>query len=143
MKRTFAGLGLTAALLVAASGAQADDIEYRQAVYKAIGGHMTALVNIIRQDVPHTDDVAVHAEGIADLAPLTRHIFPEGSGEGDTEALPEIWEDPEGFEERRQAFEDAAQQVNNAAGGPMRQFVGAFQELGDTCKDCHDNYREE
>lgn len=126
-----------------ASNAQADEgaIQYRQAVFQAIGGHMTALVRIVRREVAHTDDIAVHANGIADLAPLTAHIFPEGSGEGRTDALPAIWSNPDGFAQRREAFVEAAEGLRAAAGGPMGPFVGAFQTLGGTCSGCHDNFR--
>lgn len=126
-----------------AASAQADEgaIEYRQAIYHAIGGHMTALVKIIRREVPHTDDTTVHANGIADLAPLTEHLFPAGSGEGQTDALPAIWKNPDDFARRRDAFIEAAEGLRAAAGGPMGPFVSAFQTLGGTCSDCHDNYR--
>lgn len=128
-----------------ATSAQADEgaIEYRQAIFQAIGGHMTALVKIIRREVPHTDDVAVHANGIADLAPITTHIFPEGSGEGQTDALPAIWSNPEDFDRYREDFIEAAEGLRVAAGGPMGPFVEAFQTLGGSCSDCHDNFRAE
>ncbi len=121
--------------------ANSGDIQYRQAVFQAIGGHMTALVRIVRREVPHTDDAAVHAAGIADLAPLTRHIFPEGSGEGRTDALPAIWNNADDFARRRDAFIEAAEALRGVAGGPMGEFVPAFQNLGGTCQGCHDNYR--
>jgi cytochrome c556 len=126
-----------------AAPAQANDgaIQYRQAVFQAIGGHMTALVRIVRREVAHTDDITVHANGIADLAPLTAHIFPEGSGEGRTDALPAIWRNADDFARRREAFVEAAEGLRAAAGGPMGEFVGAFQTLGGTCSGCHDNFR--
>lgn len=126
-----------------AANAQADEgaIQYRQAIFQAIGGHMTALVRIVRREVAHTDDITVHANGIADLAPLTAHIFPAGSGEGRTDSLPAIWSNPDDFARRRDAFIEAAEGLRAVAGGPMGPFVGAFQTLGGTCSGCHDNYR--
>jgi len=128
-----------------AASAHADEgaIEYRQAIFQAIGGHMTALVKIVRREVAHTDDMAVHANGIADLAPLTTHIFPEGSGEGQTDALPAIWSNPDDFARRSDAFIEAAEGLRVAASGPMGPFVSAFQTLGGSCSDCHDSYRAE
>lgn len=125
------------------ASAQADSgaIEYRQAVFQAIGGHMQALVRIVRRQVDHSDDIAVHAAGIADLAPLTGHIFPAGSGDGRTDALPAIWNNADDFARRRDAFIEAAEGLRQAAGGPMGEFVSAFQNLGGTCQGCHDNYR--
>ncbi len=143
MKHAVVAGALVALLGTFALPATADDdaIKYRQAIFKAIGGHMTALVGIVRQEVPHGDDRAVHAAGMAGLAPLTHHIFPEGSGAGRTDALPAIWSDASGFADRRQAFIDAANGLNAVADGSMRDFVGAFQRLGQSCQGCHENYR--
>lgn len=143
MKHAAAFGALTILLGALAVQAEANQgaIEYRQAVFQAIGGHMTALVRIVRREVPHTDDMAVHAAGIADLAPLTQHIFPEGSGDGRTDALPAIWNNADDFNRRRDAFIEAAEALRGAAGGPMNQFMPAFQNLGGTCQGCHDNYR--
>jgi cytochrome c556 len=143
-KKRSAG-ALTGALVLAGSALVASaaegDIEYRQSVYSSIGGHMSAMSAILKQEVPHTVDLAVHANGIANLAPLTMHLFPEGSGDGRTKAKAAIWENPEDFAEKRQNFIDAAAALGDVAGADMETFVGAFRELGGTCKACHDDYK--
>ena len=70
-----------------------------------------------------------------------RCCFHSGSGDGKTEALPAIWENPEDFAERLDAFREAANGLRAAAetGGDM---AAAIQQLGQACKGCHDNYRE-
>ena len=134
---------LSAALL--ASGAQAADegaAEYREAIFEAIGGHMSAMVGIIKGEVPHRQDLALHAKGIAALAPVTQHIFPADSYIEGGHAKAEIWSDPETFAERRQNFLEAAAAIGAVAdSGDQAAFMGAFKTLGGTCKGCHDDFR--
>lgn len=134
---------LSAALL--ASGAQAADegaAEYREAIFEAIGGHMSAMVGIIKGEVPHRQDLALHAKGIAALAPVTQHIFPADSYIEGGHAKAEIWSDPDAFGERRQNFLDAAAALGAVAdSGDQAAFMGAFKTLGGACKGCHDNFR--
>lgn len=140
----FSAMTLTAAIagLAAAVPALASEgaAEYREHVMEAKGGHMQAMVDILKQKVPHTEHLALHANAMADLADICFTLFPEGSEGGD--ALPAIWENPDDFQEKLEAFSTAAdglKQTVNTGGdiGP------AFQQLGQACKSCHDKYRAE
>ena len=117
------------------------DIDYREHTMEAIGGHMQALADILRGKVRHEEHLSVHAAALASLAEIAWKLFPPGSGDGETEALPAIWENPEDFKERLDAFREAANGLRAAAetGGDM---PAATQQLGQVCKGCHDNYRE-
>lgn len=132
-----------AVLLVSGAAAHADQgaIDYRQSVYSSIGGHMGGISGILKREVPHTGDLGVHARGIAELAPLTLHLFPAGSDEGRTKAKAAIWEDPDTFASRRQDFIDAATDLGAADPADMESFVGAFRTLGGACKACHDDFK--
>ncbi|HSG89056.1 MAG TPA: cytochrome c [Pseudomonadales bacterium] len=133
-----AGLSLGAALPGAADQGL---IDYRQAVYKSIGGHMSAIAGVLKREAPHVGDLPMHARGIAELAPLTLHLFPEASADGRTEALAAIWEDPDAFDEKRSDFIEAATAFGAVADADMDTYVGAFRTLGGTCKGCHDNFK--
>ena len=97
---------LAAGLLATSAVADEGAMEYREHSMEAIGGHMQAMVDIIRQKVPHTSHMALHADAMADLAGITGTLFPEGSEGGD--ALPEIWSNPEDFAAKVAAFDTAA-----------------------------------
>ena len=116
--------------------------KYRHHTMHAIGGHMQAIVDILRRDVPHTDHLPVHAGALAALAEITPTLFPPGSGGLDSEALPAIWENPEDFAKRVDAFREAAANLNDVArkGGALGPAV---KQTGQTCKGCHDQYRAE
>lgn len=148
MKRFLTILGtasVTGLLLGTALPAAADQgaIDYRQAIYKSIGGHMSAISGILKREVPHTDDLALHARGLADLAPVTEHIFPEGSADGRTKARAAIWEDAEDFDAKRSDFINAAAALGDVADADMNTYVEAFRTLGGTCKACHDDYKDD
>lgn len=131
---------LVAGLLAASAAADEGAAEYREHTMEAVGGHMQAMVDIIRQKVPHTSHISLHANAMADLAGIAPSLFPAGSEGGD--ALPEIWSNPDDFAERLSAFEEAAVGLKAAvdAGEPIGP---AFQKVGQACKGCHDNYRAE
>ena len=116
--------------------------KYRHHTMQAIGGHMQAIVDILRRHVPHTDHLPIHAGALAALAEITPTLFPPGSGGSGSEALPAVWENPEDFAKRVSAFREAAANLNDVAGsggalGP------AVRQVGQTCKGCHDEYRAE
>lgn len=108
---------------------------------EAIGGHMQALSDILRGKVSHEDHLSIHAAALASLAEITPTLFPPGSGDGETEALPAIWENPEDFAERLDAFKEAGAGLRAAAetGGDV---MAATRQLGQACKGCHDSYRQ-
>lgn len=117
-------------------------IDYRQHAMSAVGGHMQAVADIVRQKVPHTSHLQMHANALADLAAITPTLFPEGSVGGDS--LPAIWEDAEDFETRLTAFKKAANDLKAVASGSDRDAIGrALRNLGQACKGCHDSYRKE
>ena len=128
---------VTAPLWAASEG----DMDYRHHTMEAIGGHMQALADILRGKVDHVDHLPIHAAALASLAEITPTLFPPGSGGGDTEALPAIWENPEDFAEQLDAFKEAGAGLRAAAetGGDVR---AATQKLGQACKGCHDSYRK-
>jgi len=140
---------------LAAAPGWADEgvIKYRQAVYQAIGGHMSAMVGILRGDVPndtsnpdarYRSDLIVHADSLYQLSGIVPRFFPPGSGSGKTKALPAIWSKNREFTQRMVDFREAAQAVSMAAkGGNMDVFGDAFRNLGRACKGCHDNFKAE
>lgn len=138
---------IRSAVLCAASWAWlsfADEgaVDYRHHTMEAIGGHMQAIGDIVRQKVDHIEHLPIHANALADLAPITRTLFPEGSEGGETKD--EVWEDPEDFEEKLVAFEQAAPAFRDAVAGGDPEAIGpALRQLGGSCKGCHDDYRDE
>ena len=129
---------------IGASSAFADaevDIKYRKSVYGIIGGHMSSMGTILKEGV-HRDEFAYHARGIAAASKLVPGLFPAGSGDGKTDALPDIWSQPDEFKGYVDDFLVAAEEMGKVAdSNDMRAIGAAMKALGGSCKGCHDNYK--
>ena len=135
------GLLLTGCLMQGQAQADENAAEYREEVMEAVGGHMQAIVKIAKGEVAY-DHLGVLASNMAGLATIAQDIFPEGSAGGD--ALEVIWEEPEAFAERLQAFLDAAGNFDAVVtSGDMSGFGEALEGLGQACKSCHDEFKED
>ena len=135
---------IAAALMLAPLAAGADQalIDYRQAVMESIGGHTSALVAIVKGNVPYKEDAAVHARAIEPLAKMAEHVFPAASKTGKTDALPAIWEQPEKFQKALAAFQTAAADLAKAADGQPGDLAAPVSALAKACKACHDDFRK-
>lgn len=138
-----------AALAVAAAAGSAwavnepgDVIKYRKNLMKAVGGHIANIGAVVKGEVDFTGDVKPNADAIVDLLMATGHVFPEGSGRGDTKAKPEIWSDRARFDRALADSVAAAKALAAAAGGGDMAAVGAaVGGLGKTCGGCHRPFR--
>lgn len=122
----------------------ADAIKYRKQVMAAMGAHIGAISLVNFGRVSHPDHLKAHANALADLGAQAKVIFPEGSGAGDTEALPLIWQEQERFGQAVAAVEKATADLKTAVdAGNKAATAQAFKALGESCKGCHDRYRKE
>lgn len=132
----------TTANLVAAT--PADDIKYRKAVMSAMGAHMSALSLISFGRVDHPAYAKPHASALADMAAQGKSLFPAGTGVGETEALPLIWQEQAEFDKRLTDLEKSTSALRDAvAAGDKAATAKAFKAVGESCKGCHDRYRKE
>ena len=141
------GLTLAVSVLLATgavNAAEEDLVKYRQNLMKSISGNMSNIVAIIKGEVPYGDNIALHAEQLAALAPLALPAFETEAMSDKTEALPEIWENWDEFEQSALTFEEKSLAFSEAVKGGDRARIGpALGELGDSCKGCHDDFSED
>ena len=121
-------------------------IKYRQAIMKAIGGHMGALGAVAKGEVSFTDEVVGHAHAINEMSKNVLRLFPEGSGyevDKKTNALPAVWEQWADFEAAVKALQDeSAKMITAAESGDAAAFGQQVGALGrDGCTKCHDTFR--
>ena len=139
-----AALTVTAALSyqALAQTTPEDALDYRKAVMTSLRGHIGASSMIARGLVENDGHLVGHAQGIAAGAAELARIFPAGSNVGESEALPAIWEDAEGFAEAVASMQTAADAfVEAAQSGDAAAIGAAFRNVGMGCRGCHDNYR--
>ena len=117
-------------------------IKYRQAAMKALGGHTTAMAQIVRGKVPFGGQLDGHAQAAASLTKDIPAMFPAGSDFGESDARPEVWKKRPEFEKAAgdsgkaaEALAAAVRSGDSAAGGR------AFDGFAQTCKGCHQNFR--
>lgn len=139
-------LVLVIALGAAPAARAADDaayVKYRQKVMQGIGADMGAISEIMKNDLPFTAAIALHADRIADSVKLIPTAFEKNVSEGLTDAKPEIWQKPDEFKDKIRALGKAADDLEEAADdGDPDQLAVAVKALGKSCGGCHDEFRK-
>lgn len=140
-----AGLALTLAAGTVSAADPEDAIDYRQGVFQVFKWNMGPLGAMAQGDIPFDQELAArHAEQLNRVADMPWQGFTEGSDMGDTDAMPEVWMNREAFDEKAADFEQASarlvQVITEEAGErDIRRQIGA---VGQSCKACHDDFRE-
>ena len=137
------GVGATSLAFAQQKGAKGI-VAVRQATMDANGGHMSAIKFILTETPELTKHVAFHAQAIAEAAEYTPELFPQGSTQAPTDALPPIWEKPDEFKQAAErAHELAEKLVQVAETGDKQATLVAFGTLGkEGCGGCHNTFRK-
>ncbi len=124
--------------------APADAVKYRKAVMSAMAAHTGAFSLINFGRVEHQDHLRAHVEALAALGTQVNALFPAGTGTGDTDALPLIWQEQDKFAQLVKATEKSTAELRDAVvAGDKAATMQAFKAVGESCKGCHDRYRKE
>lgn len=148
MKRTLTGLVLTT-LLAVPFAAQAqfakveDAVKYRKAALSVMGTHFARVGAVVKGERPY-DKAAVEADVavVEMMSKLPWSAFPPGSDTADSKAKPEIWKEQEKFQAASEKMQSEIAKLSVAAkSGDLGSIRTAFGATGQSCKACHDNYR--
>ena len=153
MKKTTRSLlaGLALAAIAGTTLAQMkveDAITFRQSGYKFMAWNMGKIKANVEGQY-NKDQVAAAANVIAAIANSgLGALYVPGSDKGkgwkDTRVKKELFTDKEGVGKVATAFNQAANEMAKvAATGDQAAVKAQFGKLGETCKGCHDKYREE
>lgn len=83
------------------------------------------------------------AQQIAALAHKIPSLYPKGSTDPNSRALPEIWENWDKFVELSKALETEAQSLSMAAGSEDDENLKEkSKKVFANCKSCHDQFRK-
>ncbi len=140
MRRWIVALGVLA--LTGTALAQGDVIAQRREGMKRMAQHMQAVKAVVDS---HGDPRGA-VERIDDMLAWYPHelgLFPPGSDQGDTKALPAVWTDRAGFEQANANIVTRLRALRAAAdAGDAAAFATAFQQTGAACGSCHRTYRQ-
>jgi len=119
-------------------------IKYRQNVMSALGGLAGTVVGQLRDGFSYGPDLTGVAAGMETLSADIPALFPAGTDMGDTKAKPEVWSKRTEFEEAASKAKDKIAAFAMAVKHEDRKAIfGAFREVGESCKGCHDDFRSE
>lgn len=141
-------LAATLTALAAPAAAQfakpEDAIKYRQSAFSVMGTHFGRIGAMVNGRVPFDAKVAAaNADIVAEMAKLPWAAFiPDTDKGGNTKAKPEIWTEPAKFKESSEKLvAESAKLAAAAKTGNLDNLKTAFAATADTCKVCHDAYR--
>lgn len=153
LKRTLTAACTALALIggtamMAHASSQDDTIKQRQAAMKDIGAQMKVIKDYLGGNGTSAD-VAASAAKINARAKTTGGLFPPNTAPGasgvtvETEALPKIWEDPDGFAKAFSVLEAESAKLEEVAATDDPEAIGAqFGAMGKNgCGGCHKVYR--
>jgi len=155
MNKKTLSLVLAGALLASAGAASAqvvgkmeDQIRWRQAAYHTMAWSMARIKTNVEGQY-NKDQVVEAANVIAALAnskmgALYQPGSDKGKGFKETRLKPEFFTDKDGVGKVAMAFNQAANEMAKvAASGDAKASGAQFAKLGESCKGCHDKFRQE
>jgi len=120
-------------------------IRDRHELMKSMGQHAEDINNAFNLGGGEGFDVAViqrEAQAISMSAHQIPSLFPKGSTDPNSRALPAIWENWDKFEALAKQLEDKAQSLSNAASaGDTENLHEKAKKVFAICKSCHDQFR--
>ena len=118
-----------------------DAIKYRQSAMFIQGQHVGRLGAMAAGRVPYDAAVAVsNAEVVAQISRLPWAGFGPGTEGG--KAKPEIWKEQAKFKElNERLMADTDKLLVAAKAGNLDALKAAMGSVGETCKTCHDTFR--
>ncbi|HWK36046.1 cytochrome c [Sphingomonas sp.] len=137
---------LSGSAAIAATASQV--IAARQARYTDLGKSFKAINDQLKAGTPDLAVIRANATTVARLAQLQHRQtwFPAGTQAGQglkTAAKPAIWQNAADFTAKRTAFANAAASYGAiAAKGDINAIKAATASVGQTCKSCHESYRD-
>jgi cytochrome c556 len=143
MRRTLlAALGVLVASGLAVLAQSSDPIRQRQDLMKNNQEQVRTLTGMARGQAPFNAAAAQAAfQRIEQNARQIPSLFPPGSHQGKTDALPVVWERKADFDARAAKLEQDAKAVQGAI-TDQASLQPAIQRVGQNCGGCHETYRK-
>ncbi len=146
------GLWISAAVTAGADPAQhahddlpAGPIRDRHDLMEGIGKQAEAINNALKAGATggHVATIETAAKAMAADAKKIPALFPPGSTDPKSRALPAIWENWKTFEEGADSLEKSANALaTSAASGDTKDLKEKARQVFSTCKSCHDQFRK-
>ncbi|MER9753992.1 cytochrome c [Mesorhizobium sp. M0166] len=118
-------------------------IAERMTAMKNMGRELKAIGEMLAGRAPFDAAAIVqHAGALHDNCHRTTTLFPPGSIDHHSNALPAIWEKPEAFHEAMQGLHNATETfVATATLGDKPALAASFERIRKICNGCHERFR--
>ena len=130
-------------LAIAHSGATGV-VKERMDLMKSVAEQMKTVGKMIKGEEAYAaGQVAAAADAIVGHAREIPGLFPEGSTDHPSEAMPAIWQDWDRFVELTNDMQRKAEALGASArqSADMKDIRPQFGALGKTCSACHEDFR--
>lgn len=118
-------------------------VKERMEVMKSIGKAMKGLSAMAKGEATYdAAEVKTMATSIQSKSAEIPKLFPEGSLQPASEALPAIWQDWPKFEKLAKQLGQTSGAVADAADGGRGAMIPAFANLAKNCNACHTDFRK-
>lgn len=120
-----------------------DAIKYRKSVMFVMQQNFARVGAMAAGKAPFDAKVAAESAAVAEyMSKLPWAGFGEGTDKGDTKAKPEIWTESAKFKEYSDKMQSEMTKLSTAAkAGNLESIKSAMGPAGESCKTCHDAYR--
>nr|WP_089400501.1 cytochrome c [Noviherbaspirillum humi] len=119
-----------------------DAVKFRKAAFTLIGAYTGRIGAVVKEEKPY-DKASVEADAalLETLSKLPWQAFVPNTTT-DSKAKPEIWTERDKFNGAAEKMQAEVAKLNTAAkSGDLKAIKAAFGGVGQSCKSCHDNYR--
>ena len=138
-------LGLGSSLNVSAHDGATGVVKQRMDAMSDMGDAMKAMASMVKGKQAFEPELFIQSgETIASHSDMMPKLFPAGSMQGNSEALPAIWQQWDDFVSLgHRTKTDAEELVKMAQHGlELRPLTKQFVKLASDCKACHKDYRK-
>lgn len=118
-------------------------VKERMEVMKSIRDDMKSLRNVVRgRDTYNQRKFLDRVQSIKAVSGDIPALFPEGSLQKPSEALPAIWDNWDDFTSQANNFHESVISLEQAVmSDDLRSIKSTFRSVAQTCKACHDDYQ--
>jgi len=118
-------------------------VKYRQGAFTVMGAHFASIGAVVKGEKPY-DKLSVEQDAavIETLAKLPWHAFTPNSATPASKAKPEVWSEADKFKAAAEKMQGETVKLSAAArSGDLAAIKASFGATAQTCKSCHDNFR--
>ena len=121
----------------------ADAIKYRQAAFQVMSFHSQRVGSMAKGERPFDKTVINQDATVLELlSAQMESAFPPGTDSAPSKTKAEVWQDPAQFRQKMEDFKLATRKLSEASrSGDLNSIRHAFNQTAQSCKSCHEGFR--